>query len=200
MVFTIDTDNNITAFCEPPANTSGETFSNEKELGKLAAAWPSGRIVEIWNSFAGVAPFDDLKPVKKFTDRKAAVSRIWKAVQRLTPAVAPPVADVAPEEETANTKASAPKKAAKATKSAKAGKAERKPKAAGGAARDGSKKATVLALLKRPGGATLKEIMSVTDWQAHSVRGFMSGALGKKMGLAVESTRREDGERCYRLG
>ncbi len=38
------------------------------------------RLIDTWNSFAGVAPFDDLKPVKKFTDRKAAVSRIWKAV------------------------------------------------------------------------------------------------------------------------
>jgi hypothetical protein len=93
----------------------------------------------------------------------------------------------------------ATKKAAKGAKSAKAGKAERKHKAADGAGRDGSKKATVLALLKKPGGVTLKEIMAATDWQAHSVRGFISGALGKKMGLTVESTRREDGERSYRL-
>lgn len=120
-------------------------------------------------------------------------------MQRLTPAVAQPVADVAPEEEMASKKATAPKKAAKATKSTKAGKTERKPKDADGAGRDGSKKATVLTLLKRSGGVTLKEIMSATDWQAHSVRGFISGALGKKMGLTVESTRREDGERCYRL-
>jgi len=58
----------------------------------------------------------------------------------------------------------------------------------------------VLALLKRPGGATAKELMKATGWQAHSVRGFLSGTLGKKMGLAVESTKREDGERQYRIG
>jgi len=41
--------------------------------------------------------------------------------------------------------------------------------------------------------------MKATDWQAHSVRGFISGALGKKMGLKVESAKREDGERVYTL-
>jgi hypothetical protein len=99
MVFTIDTDHNITAFAERPADAQGEAFGTEKELAKLAAAWNSTRVVDIWNSFAGVAPFDDLKPVKKFTDRKAGVSRIWKAVQRLTPVAAPQVANVAPETE-----------------------------------------------------------------------------------------------------
>src|SRR5208282_4834426 len=52
---------------------------------KLAGSWPATRLVEVWNSFAGVAPFDNLKPVKKFTDRKAAVARIWEAIQRLAP-------------------------------------------------------------------------------------------------------------------
>jgi transposase len=65
----------------------GQTrFSNEKELAKIAANWPAERLVEIWNGFAGLPPFGDLKPVKKFTDRKTAVARIWKAVQALTPA------------------------------------------------------------------------------------------------------------------
>ena len=66
-------------------------------------------------------------------------------------------------------------------------------------AREGTKTAKVLALLKRPGGATATELMKVTGWQAHSVRGFLSGTLGKKMGLAVESTKREDGEHQYKI-
>ena len=41
--------------------------------------------------------------------------------------------------------------------------------------------------------------MKATGWQAHSVRGFISGALGKKMGLKVDSVRREDGERVYSI-
>ena len=52
---------------------------------------------------------------------------------------------------------------------------------------------------ERKGGASLAEIMKATDWQPHSVRGFISGALGKKMGRTVESTKREDGERVYQL-
>jgi hypothetical protein len=63
----------------------------------------------------------------------------------------------------------------------------------------GSKTAKILGLLKRPGGVTLKEIMKATDWQAHSVRGFLSGTVGKKMGTPVESSKRGDGERAYRI-
>jgi hypothetical protein len=50
-----------------------------------------------------------------------------------------------------------------------------------------SKTVKVLDLLKRPGGVTLKELMKATGWQAHSVRGFLSGIVGKKMGTPVES-------------
>jgi len=64
-------------------------------------------------------------------------------------------------------------------------------------ARDGSKAAKILELLKRPGGATSKELMKATGWQPHSVRGFLSGTVGKKMGLTVTSTKGEDGERSY---
>ncbi len=66
-------------------------------------------------------------------------------------------------------------------------------------ARRGSKTAKILDLLKRPGGVTLKELMKATGWQAHSVRGFLSGTLGKKLGTPVESYKRADGERAYRL-
>ena len=57
--------------------------------------------------------------------------------------------------------------------------------------RQGSKTAKVLELVKRSGGAT--------GWQAHSVRGFLSGTLGKKMGLKIESSKNNDGERVYNL-
>ena len=88
-------------------------------------------------------------------------------------------------------------KKGKAAPKAKA--AKKAPKAAkqAGAARDGSKAATVLDLLKRPEGATLAELMKATAWQAHSVRGFLSGTVGMKLGLAVTSAKGEDGERTY---
>lgn len=64
-------------------------------------------------------------------------------------------------------------------------------------AREGSKTAAILDLLKRPGGATAKELLKATGWQPHSLRGFLSGTVGKKMGLTVTSTKGEDGERSY---
>ena len=74
-------------------------------------------------------------------------------------------------------------------------KANRRKSAAG--ARKGSKSAKVLELLRRPGGVTGKELTRLTGWQAHSVRGFLSGVARKKMGLTVVSTKGEDGERVY---
>jgi hypothetical protein len=185
--FAIDTDNNITAFAEYEdalnhriGSTEG-TFATQKELSKLSADWPITRFVDVWNTFAGVVPFDALKPVKKFTDRKTAASRIWKAVQALTPAPAQHAAPAAP-------------KKAKATKEAKPKGDATAPKGA----REGSKKAIVLDMLRRPEGATLADIQSATGWMAHSVRGFISGALGKKMGLTVESFKTPEGARGYR--
>lgn len=66
-------------------------------------------------------------------------------------------------------------------------------------AREGSKKAVILAMLRGPEGATLGQIMEVTNWQPHTVRGFISGAIGKQLGLKVESTRTETRERRYRI-
>ena len=64
-------------------------------------------------------------------------------------------------------------------------------------ARGGSKTAKILDLLKRPGGATPKELMKATGWLPHSVRGFLSGTVRKKMGLTVTSAKGEEGERTY---
>ena len=82
----------------------------------------------------------------------------------------------------------ASKKGKSAKKASTAKKAPKAAKKADGA-RDGSKTAKVLELLKRDGGVTAKELLKATGWQAHSVRGFLSGTVGKKMGLTVVSTK-----------
>jgi hypothetical protein len=189
--FIIDSDNNITAFAsEQQAKvrdaTGGESFTTQDEMTKLAAAWPGGRLVEVWNSLTGV------DPVKKFTDRKTAVARIWKAVQSLQPG----------SEESPKKASTARDVRPRSTKLAKATNKARKPKKAAKEAkgpRHDTKQAKVLELLRRDGGVTLDALVKETGWKPNSVRGFVSGAIGKKLGLKVESSKREAGMRVYQI-
>ena len=71
--------------------------------------------------------------------------------------------------------------------------------AASEAARGGSKQATVIALLRRPEGATVEALMEATGWQRHTVRGAISGALKKKLGLAIAAEKVEGRGRVYRI-
>ena len=125
-----------------------------------------------------------------------------------TAAVAEQGAHVAPEkassEKGATPKKGAPKakkgaKAAKPKKQAKAGK-NAKPAHAwkASAPRAESKGAKILELIGRPKGATLAEIVKATDWQKHSIRGFLSTAA-KKHDLKIESTKTESGDRVYQI-
>ena len=189
--FTIDHENNITVFAsEKQAKasdaTSAEAFTSREELTKLAAEWPGGRLVEIWNSLTGV------DPVKKFTDRKTAIARIWKAIQSLQPASAETQETATPAHDVG--KGRAAKK--KATRKAKGSK---KAATDGHGPREGSKNAKILELLRQPNGTTLQDLMTATGWQAHSIRGFLSAVVGKKLGLKLESSKREDGNRVYQI-
>ena len=105
--------------------------------------------------------------------------------------VAAPKPRVTPAKVKLGHKTTPAKKGAKAAHKATAATAQR--------VRPGSKTAKVLDLVKRSGGATLKQLMKATGWQAHSVRGFLSGTLGKKMGLKIASNKSNDGERVYYL-
>ena len=115
-------------------------------------------------------------PDAKATGTKPKASKKAPAAPRRAP--------VAPKKAKAGKKASPAKKAAKGATKAKG-------------SRKGSKTAQILDLLKRPGGVSSKELMETTGWQAHSVRGFLSGTVGKKLGLTVVSTKGENGERTY---
>lgn len=65
--------------------------------------------------------------------------------------------------------------------------------------RDNSKQAQVIAMLKRPEGATIEQICEATQWQAHTVRGTFAGAFKKKLGLEITSTKEVGGQRIYRV-
>jgi len=65
--------------------------------------------------------------------------------------------------------------------------------------RDGTKQAKLIAMLRRPEGATIDQIVKATGWQKHTVRGAIAGALKKKLGLNVVSKKDEDGPRVYRI-
>jgi hypothetical protein len=173
--YTIDVENNITFFAsgkEVASSGEGiEVFATGQELAALSGKWQGTLLVEIWNSLPGV------EAVERFTSRKVAVARIWKAIQHLQPTGGAHSRTAAANRSGANKKAS--------------------PKATP-VQRKNTKTAKVIALLRGPKGATLKAIMRATGWQAHSVRGFISGQLGKKMGLRVRSIER-DGARVYLL-
>jgi hypothetical protein len=207
MIFTIDSENNITAHAtgeEAAATTATpfDSFTSERELAELAKAWPAERLVTIWNSLPGVIP------VKKFKDHKTAISRVWKRIQGLGEPEKPkadqpekPKAERkakrgAPSPKGAPAKGKAAKKATPAKAAPKGKKAAKAQKAS--APRDGSKTARVVAMLQRKNGATLTEIMDKMGWQKHTVRGFVAGAM-KKAGYQVESFKSDKAERTYRI-
>lgn len=65
--------------------------------------------------------------------------------------------------------------------------------------RENSKQAMVIAMLQRPEGVTIGQIVEATGWQAHTVRGTFAGALKKKLGLTIVSDKAQGGERTYRI-
>jgi len=204
--YSIDEQNNITAFASAEEAAAATTtpfhsFASEQELAELAAAWPTERLMAIWNSLPGVTP------VKGVKNTRGAVSRIWARIQGLGEAATPeskpakpkadtkakgraPAAKGAPAKGKASKKASPAKNAPKAKKAAKAKEA--------GTPREASKQAQVVAMLQRKNGATISEIMDKMGWLRHTVRGFMAGAM-KKAGYNVESFKPEGGERTYRI-
>ena len=62
-----------------------------------------------------------------------------------------------------------------------------------------TKQERVLTLLSQPNGASIAEMMQATDWQQHSVRGFLAGTVKKKLGFSLTSVKPNDGVRRYRI-
>ena len=86
--YSIDTENNLAVHPNKDAaikeaSATGAAFATEAQLSEATASWSASRLVDTWNGFAGAPPFAELKEVKRFTDRKSAVARIWNAAKRL---------------------------------------------------------------------------------------------------------------------
>ena len=112
--------------------------------------------------------------MERFTSRRVAAGRIWKAIQHLKPSGGAQRQQVRLKKGTVGKEASLGQRG-KDTKTAK-----------------------IIALLKRPAGASLKTLMAATKWQAHTIRGFVS-ILGSKGGVKIESSKNTTGERLYKI-
>ena len=169
--FTLDAENDITAFTSrKEVRHPGPKVETFCSEPELAAVLEKSPVARLVEIWSGLP---GVKPVRKFTSRAVAARRIWAAIQHLQP-VGPPTRTVA-------------LKGVRARAAAR--KVTRAPE---------SKATLVVALLRDPKGATLQRIMRATGWQAHSVRGFIAGHVKKKLGLKVQSFKR-DGERVYAL-
>ena len=194
--FTIDATNNITAFASleearAAKINNAEYFGSAQELAKLAASWPRqppGRNLEqlrrgraVRQPSAGEEIYQPQGGGGAYLEGGASV--------------------VGERGETGG-----PRRARQGeAEEGRPAKGKRRHTARAAAkdtahmAREGSKKAEVIDRMCRSQGATLAEIMELTGWQAHTVRGFVSGTLIKKLGLKVESFRSKEKERTYRV-
>ena len=183
-MFSIDADKTITY--SEDSTPGALNFSTQQALQTLADAqnWSREILEEIWNGFAGVVPFDDLKPVKKFRNRPYGVAQIWKVVQRLVPAS--PTVSVAVESPVVAPTDSKPARKVRAIKKATS------------EGHRGEKREAVLALIGSKSGASVQELMDAMGWLRHTVRGFIS-TLQSKHGVAVVSDKDAGRGHVYRI-
>ena len=160
----------------------------EPPIGSMAALQPS-RVRELMNDPSGPKPKESYRMIPitvniEETDMKAKKTKapkITKAGRERG------LAAIAKEKAAAKT----PKAAKPAASDTSKVKSSAEPKS--------NKTTQIVELLCRNGGATLDELVAFTGWKANSVRGFLSGTIGKKMGLKLESTKGEDGKRKYQV-
>lgn len=219
--FVLTEDNEITAYptrkeAEAAADKCGDDchgFDSVDSLEAVLASGPAARAVEIWNGLPGV------EPVKGFKSKGQAASRIFKQLSSLGDGTQDGEGTPEPEAAATPVKAKKPKPSRKAVREQKPRKSPRKAKsaiedlmrtersprkaksgkkAAKKAGETGSKKAQVIEMISKKGGATLAAIMAETGWLRHGVRGFIA-TLRTKHGLPIESFKSELGDRTYRL-
>jgi len=191
MIIRINEDMNVEASSKPfdaEAEPGVVGFETKRQMQAALANWPTGKLIQLWNSFAGVVPFADLKPVKKFETRGKALARLWNAFEAL--ATGKRLAD----DEPAGAPVEKPKKEKREAKLKAAAKPKTSPKPA--AAKKESKREKAMKILARKGGCTLDQLMKETD----SSRGTAANLINyaKKHG-DVTVTKQEDGTRVYAL-
>lgn len=123
----------------------------------------------------------------------------YDAMQHPCPGSAPvPSSEVQPAQsvnaETGNTESGNQPESTAITEICVANPAATQPKT-----RQNSKQAQVIAMLRMPEGTTIQQICIATGWQAHSVRGMLSGVFKKKLGLTIVSSKTDVGDRSYRI-
>jgi len=138
-------DTEIAVLTQVPASVDAEVVLIQSTRDLDQKRFPLSRLLTIWNALPGI------EPVTRFRDRKAAVKRVWTALEAL-------------------------------------------PIGASGT----SKQDRVIAMLQRPNGASIDDLMAATGWQRHSVRGVLSGVVRKKRGLKI-TTVREGKQLLYRV-
>jgi len=166
------TGETVAAFVAEPANLPEDSLVIRSAAELAKADLPTARLVALWNALPGA------KKVAKFTDRATALRRLWAAFEKLPLADGVRTAPAAAKSRAPNRKHSADTARGPAPK---------------------SKQAKIITLLKRPGGATLDALTEATGWQRHSVRGVISGALKKRLGLTIVTTAAKDGARVYHI-
>jgi hypothetical protein len=187
-------ENDIDYAAVPSSATDAEMvahirrFSTEAEFARLASEWPTSRLMRSWNALPGVVP------VRSLTSRRLAVARIWNYVQTLDSTGRNQMSD------TTDAPGCLRMPGSPAASSAFGGSPHSHGRKRNSDCRSGGSMADVIvALLRQPGGATLDSIKQATGWQAHSVRGFISGTARRKLNLNVVSARDANGARIYRV-
>jgi hypothetical protein len=144
---------------------------------------------------AGSTAEDEAFTPPAFLQREAAARATKAAREAERGSPAPTAAADGPSTpKPARTKPTRPRKAAKAKAAPAAPSEPRTPKQ-----REGTKQALLIAMLRRPEGASVPEVVEATGWQGHTVRGAMFGALKKRLGLEVTSDKVEGRGRVYRV-
>jgi Protein of unknown function (DUF3489) len=167
-IFVIDPNDRISMV------SSEAEAAQQPGMERFQSARQFSELAQAWSGSHLVRIWNQLpgvQPVKKFMDRNTAVTRIWNAIHTLEAA-----------------RSVAPNKATNRS----FGKNQIQT------AHKNTKTAHIIGLLEQPSGSSLQALMQATGWQAHSVRGFLSRHLRKKLGLRVKSFRR-NGERIYSI-